>query len=113
MTKITVAIISLITVPCGALSLVVGSNNESLTRHLVHTNGPQSSPPLLAAAATSQGFHVEGVLEYDGAEAGNVLRPLASRAFTVDVAGCRWRIGSSAAGPAVNPDDEKIGRAHV
>ena len=49
---------------------------------------------------------MEGVLEYDHVEADNVLRPLASRAFTVNVAGCRWRIGSSAGGPAVNQADE-------
>jgi hypothetical protein len=108
MTKIRVGIITMIAVAGGTVPLAVGGDNESLTRHLAHTNGPQSSPPLLAAAATSQAFHVEGVLEYDHVEAGNVLCLLASRAFTVDVAGCRWRIGSSAVGPAVNPDDERL-----
>jgi hypothetical protein len=98
--------ITMIAVAGGAVPLAIEGDKESLTSSLAHTNGPQSPPPLLAAAATSQSFHVEGVLEYDHVEAGNVLRPLASRAFTVDVAGCRWRIRSSAAGPAADPAAE-------
>jgi hypothetical protein len=108
MTKIGVGIITMIAVVGGAVPLALGGDKESLTSRLAHTNSPQSSPPLLAVATTSQDFHVEGVLEYDHVETGNVLHVLASRAFTVDVAGFRWRIGSSAVGPAVSPDEERL-----
>jgi len=107
MTKIRVGIISVIAVAGGAVPLAMGADNESLTSHLAHTNGPQS-PPFPAVAATSQDFHVEGVLEYDSVEAGNLLSLLARRAFTVDVAACRWRIGSRALATAADSGDARL-----
>ncbi len=107
MTKIGVGIISVIAVAGGAVPLAVAADNESLTSHLAHTNGPQS-PPFPAVAATPQDFHVEGVLEYDSVEAGNLLSLLTRRAFTVDVAACRWRIGSRELATAANSGDVRL-----
>ena len=52
MTKITIAIISLIAVPCGALPLVVEATTKalhvtSLTQMVPGRRGPCSSPPPL------------------------------------------------------------------
>ena len=106
-TRIKVGIISVIGVAAVAVSLAVAAENESLTNHLAHASGPQSLP-LLAVAATPQDFHVEGVLEYDSVEAGNRLSSLTRRAFTVDVAASRWRIGSRELATAANSGDARL-----
>jgi|ERR1039458_1559690 hypothetical protein len=107
MTKIKVGIISVIAVAAVAVPLAVAAENESLTNHVAHARGPQSLP-LLAVAATAQDFHVEGVLEYDSVDAGNRLSLLTRRAFTVDVAACRWRIGSRELATAANSGDARL-----
>jgi hypothetical protein len=107
MTKTKVGIISVIAVAAVAVPLAVATENESLTNHLAHASSPKSLP-LLAVAATPQDFHVEGVLEYDSVGAGNRLSLLTRRAFTVDIAACRWRIGSSELAPAANSVDVRL-----
>ena len=60
MTKIGVGMITMIAVAGGAVPLAIGDDKESLTSRLAHTNSPQSSPPLLAVATTSQDFQERG-----------------------------------------------------
>jgi len=100
MTKVRIGIIGVMAIAGMAVPLSVTADSESPT----NTSGPQP-PPFSAVAATSQTFHVEGELEYDTVQTGDLLKPLARRAFTVDVAGYYWKIRSTALVPPADPAD--------